>query len=552
VINTTRRGVRLASVAAALPAALSLGGCAATIKSTPLTQCSGAAACSATSGFVYSLPKGQYYLQASRLPVGAPDVTAAATAFAAANTVVKKDQSDISTAETTVAKDKDSAKTKPADLAADQATLDGLNAGLVADQALLDLAQDTFNRAKAGLGKGTETFTLSQLSIVPDPKARFSANINHTVLRDDTLKIDGGSGLLTSANTSSTDQSLNSLVSLIQTGIALATFASTGIPLVPPSLPKGAPPKEETTPPPFKLACTYQVADYFDPLDPTDVARVNGELIANHATIRLDVHYAPDASGGMVARTASEAAASQARSGLFYRTATTAIVTIRPVGGQDQDSSDRTAWVSADSMWNLGGPILDFKTPNQIPCPLVAKPVAMSQLAVLPDSRTVFRIDADAGAFTTTTHSYVFTNGMLTEHQASRPSEVAAPVQALSTLAQAVMAIPGSILKLRLDFATNSDALVKAQTTLATDRINVLTSAYAAKSALDTAQASYVTAQFATPQAFITGQTNLIKAQQSLQMLINSVTPPGTAAPPAAAPLAVVSPSPVPAALPAH
>jgi hypothetical protein len=124
---------------------------------------------------------------------------------------------------------------------------------------------------------------------------------------------------------------------------------------------------------------------------------------------------------------------------------------------------------------------------------------------------------------------------MLTEHNVTRPSEVAAPVQAISTLGQAVMAIPGSIVKIRTDFTNSSDALVKARTTLLTDRIGVQTAAYTAKAALDNAQASLVTAQFADPQAYATALTNLLKAQQTLQQLISSSAAGGTGTTPVAA-----------------
>jgi hypothetical protein len=253
-------------------------------------------------------------------------------------------------------------------------------------------------------------------------------------------------------------------------------------------------------------------------------------LAANHATIRLDVRVPLDTpTKGGVARTATEATSSTPQSGLFYRTATTAVVTVRPVSGNDKDSANHTAWTSADSMWAAGGPSLDIATPAAATyCPLIAKPLALSQLSVLPDSRTVFRVDADAGLFTVSTHSYVFVNGMLTEHQVSRPSELVAPIQALNTLAQDVIAIPGSILQMRLNYTNSTDALVKAQTTLYSDRLASLTSAYNAKAAVDNAQAAFVTAQFATPQAYMAAQTNMINASQALQKLINSLAPAGT------------------------
>ncbi len=118
--------------------------------------------------------------------------------------------------------------------------------------------------------------------------------------------------------------------------------------------------------------------------------------------------------------------------------------------------------------------------------------------------------------FTTSTHSYTFTSGMLAEHQVTRPSELMAPVQALNTLVQGVVAIPGSILKLRLDYTNATDSLVKSRTQLATDRANFTTAAVQAKMQLDTAQAALITSQYAIPQAALNGQTALANGTASL------------------------------------
>jgi hypothetical protein len=499
-----------------------LCGCTSVIVSSKLDQCA-SAPCLAPEGVIYSLPKGQFLLQASRLPVTAQTASAAATTLSTDNATVQKDLAAIVAANATLATD--TAKPAAADvIAGDNANIANLTQGLANDQQILALAQASFNVAQAGLNQGIETFTLTQQAIAPDPAARYVANINHSVLRDDTMKIDVSNGLLTSATTTSVDQSLNALVSLAQTAISAATFISAGVPLIPPTGPAGAPPPPGAPPPVFPMECTYQYATMFDPLDTADVARVNGDLLAYHATIRVNpVSYSDGKKAFPIARSADAATVSsetKGTSGFVYRTPTTVIVTVEPVSGIGAAADP--LWISNDDMWKKGGPLVPAAGGPPIQCPLQAKPPAVSQLAVVPDSRTQFVIHADAGAFTSTTDGYLFTSGMLTEYSTSKPSEVTAPVQALSTLAQNITAIPASILQLRINYATQADTLVKANTTLMTDRYNTVTAAYTAQTAIDNARSALVTAQFGGAQAWVAAQTALLKAQQALQALIQS------------------------------
>jgi hypothetical protein len=508
-------------------ASLGLGGCAATLRSEQLDPCK-ASVCVAPPGVVYALPKGQFLLQASRREIVPTDLAAATTALSAAADTVKKDWAAIATAKAKLVSDTDGdkdgkGKGSPLALATDQAAIDSLVQGMVADQMVLDQATANFTKAQKALGLGIETFTLAQLPVGPDPGARYVAHLSHSALRDDNIKVDLGTGLLTAATTSSTDQSVNALVSLAETAITLASFFGAGIPLAPPSAANAAPAgPNDVTPPAFSPECTYELAEIFDPLNPADVDRVNNMLRAHNATIELTTRFSRDVavtdSGSdgtvtlgpgetptptdLLARTAAVGRASDTSSdgtsGLVYRTATSVIVTVDPV-------SDPKVWAHNGAM--IG---------QRIPCQLQAKPPAVSLLAVVPDSRTRYVVDADAGAFTTSTHSYTFASGMLAEHSVNRPSEVMAPVRAVSQLAQDIVAIPGAIIKFRVDYTNQSDTLVKARQALTTDRIAVSTAVLGAQKNVDDARAALIKAQFGDAQAWVDAQTSLVKAQTAL------------------------------------
>ena len=163
-------------------------------------------------------------------------------------------------------------------------------------------------------------------------------------------------------------------------------------------------------------------------------------------------------------------------------------------------------------------------------CPLQAKPGAQAILATLPDSRSDFGIAVTAGPFTTTQLTYGFSNGMLTDFSANRPSEMAALVDVPVKLAQDIVAIPGSILKLRLDYTSKSSDLVKAQTLLINAQSDRTIASVNAQKALADANASLIKAQLGVPQAFAQAEQDLIKAQQALDKLISG-TPASSATP---------------------
>ena len=481
-----------------------LVGCTNLIHSKRLPPCDQNNCASPPSGFGYSLPRGQFLLQASRHKIAEPDLTAAADAVAKANAAMKADMDSLVKVRQQQAADADKKPPSPATIEADKAAIADLTKIVDGDRELFTIAKKTLNDKKKDIGKFSETFTLTQQALAPDPRVAYTADLHHSCFRDDTIKIGLSNGLLTSASTTSVDQSLNILVSLAETAISVATFAVSGVPLVPPA-PAGLIAQGVTAGSP--LECSYDVSEVFDPLDHEDIDRVNKILSADHATIEIR----PPES------TVPTPTPAPSLEGLAYRVPVPVIVTVQP----RETIDGKEFWNKAGPSWTDGA--------KKIRCIMQSKPGAQSVLAVIPDSRRNYFLPSDASAFTTTTLSYTFASGMLTEYDVTRPSEAAAPVTALGTLAKDILAIPGSILKLRLDYTNSSADVVKAQTALINARADQVVAGINARSALDNAKAALIKAQFGDRQAWVDAQQSLVSAEQALQKLIVGSTTSTTA-----------------------
>jgi hypothetical protein len=510
--------------AAALISLLSLAfaGCTHLVVSTSARPCTDQACDRA--GFVYSLPKGQVLLQASRKPATPQDLAPYVAAVAAANETVKKSQATLDAASKKLADDTEK-KALEETINADKKAKVTAEAALETDQGLLNYAKANLDRQIQMQGRGIESATLTLLPVVPDPTARYVANLAHSPLRDDNFKITVSNGLLTTANTTSTDQTLTSFVKLAEAAISVATFVSSGIPLLPeggerPAAPTPLSQALAAQPKVFPVECTYEIAEVFDPLNPKDVKRVKDILKDRNANLTLEtVPEAPksEAKSGQKSEQKPAPAPAPAQGppargaepiGLKYRVVAPVVVSVKP-----REKKDDKDWSKNDT------------------CPLQAKPGAQALLATVPDSRSDFAIAVTAGPFTTTQLTYGFSNGMLTDFSANRPSEVAALVDVPAKLAQDIVAIPGSILKLRVDYTAKSSELVKAETALINDQSGRTVASLNAQKALAEARASLIKAQLGVPEAFAQAEQDLIKAQQALEKLMSSTPVPGSTTP---------------------
>ncbi len=421
-------------------------------------------------GLVYSLPKGQAMVTVTRLPIG-PDTLASAQAQAAS-------------AAKAVAND--AASLAKATASGDNTSIATAKAQQSSDQAALDAANTSVNNAKSNQGKWNETVSLAILPIVPDSTARFVAKLNHEPSRDDNLKLSVVNGLLTTTAATSTDQTPNLIVTAADTVITLAALAG-GVPL--PAVP-AAPPVAPSPP------CFYSMSEIFDPTNSAELKDVQTELLARHLVLQSSAVAGDPGKQGIDPQEKGEI------SGLVYRVATAVVVTVSP---------------TADAM-NPG-----------IDCPLQSVPVAQAVYSNMPDSRSQFVLSSKVGAFTTTTFNFGFSNGMLTDYNVQRPSEIAAVAGIPLRIANDILQIPAQIIQLKVSYDSAATAESNAQAALQQAKIQQQTALVNAQNALVTARAALTQSNLSQPVAALNAQTAVTQAEQALNKAIatlNSGTSP--------------------------
>jgi len=443
---------------------------------------SGGAPQAVPSGVAYALPKGQVQLTWSRGKPAPADLQKAQVALASAQATMANDQLAFAKAQAKDEKD----PTLPAleaKIAADQTAVDAANSGIIAAQA----AQVSF----------VETATLTILPIVPDPdpKAHFVTNLSHSSLRSDSLNLGVTNGLLNSATATSADQTPQIILTLANTAITFASILGTGggVPLGEERAARGVAP-----PPPCRQDSWSVI---FDPLNKAELDAVISELSGRTQNIVLKT-YIPEAPSMSIAPPAAPQV-----NGLVYRAMTARTLTLAPSATPSPD------------------------------CPLVNPTAAQSIVAVVPDTNTAYVVPARAGAFTTSSFNFAFTNGTLTSYSNQQPSEIAAAAGIPLAIANSLMTIPTQILKLRLDYDSAATALVNQRSALSVAQTNALTAAATAQTQLVQAQSLLTQAQASAAAAGPTGQATVINAQTNLikaltaalqaQQALNALTPTG-------------------------
>jgi hypothetical protein len=479
--------------------ALCPAGCSDVILSGDIKSCtpvsSGVSGCRGIvpSGVAYALPKGQVQLTWTRSKTAPSDLQKAQSALASAQQTLAKDQSTLATTQAKNASDP---------------TIPGLQTQIQADQTAVGAATTGLTAANAAQTTFTETVTLTVLPVVPDPdpKAHFITNLAHTALRNDSLNVGVSNGLLNSAAATSADQTPSIITTLANTAITFAAIAGTGGtagPVAPPAAP-GAPGAPPPPPPPPCPQDSWSVI--FDPVNSAEAAAAKAALAAHTQNIVLRADGAAPPAISIAPPTGPQV------SGLVYRAMTATTLTVGP------------------------------NTVQTPPCPLLNPPAAQSIVAVVLDSNTAYLVPAHAGAFTTSTFNFGFTNGTLTAYSNQQPSEIAAVAGIPLNIAQSVMSIPTQILQLRVNYDTAATALVNAKSQLSVAQTSALTAAanaqtqlVQAESALTQAQASAAAAGPAGQASVIAAQTNVInaqaaaiQAQQALQALQATAPAPAT------------------------
>ncbi|MEX3917901.1 hypothetical protein AB4Y43_16915 [Paraburkholderia sp. BR10872] len=375
---------------------------------------------------------------------------------------------------------------KAAQAANDNTKISAAQAAKKTDQTALDQATTALAVAKANQGKWQESATLTVLAIAPDATARFTANLSHNWTRDDTLKISVINGLLTTSSSTSVGQTPNLIISLADTAITIATLGTGGFPGPAPAPAPGAHPAP--------VSCYYSIAQVFDPLNEKEVSDLNGLLRDNaHSNIKLSI---PELSQKLdpLEKPSTEP---PKISGLVYRVATVVDMQL----------------VTNSSAMDPGSP-----------CPLASYPAAQSITTVVPDSRTQFVFSSTAGSFTTTNLTFGFSNGMLTDYTAQRPSELMAIAGIPVRIATDIMQIPTSIFQARVNLDTQKTALVNGDTALKQAQIQQAASLNTAQTAVVNAQAALATATVGKSTSIVNAQTALVQAQTALKQAINAAS----------------------------
>ncbi|MDP3610231.1 MAG: hypothetical protein Q8R98_00100, partial [Rubrivivax sp.] len=97
-----------------------------------------------------------------------------------------------------------------------------------------------------------------------------------------------------------------------------------------------------------------------------------------------------------------------------------------------------------------------------------------SLVAHLPDASTLFVTPVTAAAFTKVSNKHTFKDGMLVEVSLDKPSVVAAVASLPVEILKALVSIPASIIKLRVDYESQSEALATTQANVLKAQVDLL------------------------------------------------------------------------------
>ena len=415
-MNTTQLNVILATLLCA--------GCAnPVIKSEP--------AASNLSGLVYALPKGQVQLEVIRKIVTEGDVKAAAKDVDSAKAAL--DTSDGRLKEAKAARDaaqhevdaltkddKASEKEKfESKLAQATVMLRARTVEAAVAKTQYAEAVKRSDQAKSNVNKMEQKVSLKALPVIPDATRRYVAQLQSSLFRDDSIKLSISNGLLNTSTSESTGQVGNVLVSLVS---AASGFRSGGgIPMKTYSHSVSGPkaPGEDKTCKPF--AHTW----IFDPTDQDEINAVTNDIKKKKTSLIALKMPTPE----------SQAATNEKISvdGLAYRVPVT--VTI----GVELNNDSGTCEVSSTDSY------VSFTT-------------------TVPDSKTTYFASVNGANFTKTKAEYAFKDGMPISFSTDQPSQAAAVARIPVEILKAIIEVPTSILKLRVDYDSQAEALIKERT----------------------------------------------------------------------------------------
>ncbi len=323
----------------------------------------------------------------------------------------------------------------------------------------------------------------------PDSKTHFITNLNHNVLRDDSISLTAPNGLLNTSTGTSIDQTPNIIVSVADAVISFGAMGGGGVGQAG-LMTEGASP----TTPPSCLVDSWSTI--FDPTNATETQKAITGLAGKTMNLALSVDFTPPSA--IPAPTGSDI------SGLVYRPLTSARITVGPAS---------TATSAANT------------------CQLQSGTVSQSIVALVPDSNVAYVVPETAGYFSTSTFNLGFSNGTLVSDTISRPSELLGIARIPGQIANDIIAIPTQILQLKYNYDSQATALVNQQATLKAAEIQQAATISTALTAVKNAQTALLQADINQPAAVASARTALIQAESGLEKAVQVANPAATTSP---------------------
>jgi hypothetical protein len=422
--NDQNRRLDLAAVAAAC-AALLASGCAndPVLRSEPAREDG--------MGFVYALPRAAVQIEAERVDITPKLMEEAVKALAQAQAThaAAKKQGAAAKAALDQAKGIEKfAKGEGAAKAKERLEL-ALALQLLRASQLLQAVQDEAKaeqRVKAlsgGAGEMEQTVTLTVLPPVPDPKHRYQVRDLGSLTRDESVKLTVNNGLLNTVDSTTTGQVGTILVNLAS---SLASVHVTYKPSQSLKADTAAKAKQDCKP--FRYIAT------FDPTDPTDIGRINKAVNVlaggSYLLTRHPEEFAEPPPASASSPPPPPPPPPKATDGLRYRAPLTVDLSVI------------------------------FNTPA---CTQKVNVSGAFVSAVVPDSSASYVLPIDASGFTKVNTELAFKDGMPVTLGYDKPSRLAAVSRIPIDILKAILEVPGSILKLRVDYSSQEAALIKSR-----------------------------------------------------------------------------------------
>ena len=451
-----------------------LMGCTNTIVSDPVSDAS-------ATGVAYGLPRAMLRIKAQRKQISAKDAAKLKSAAESAQT--KANEWSVKLNEALDAQEIAAANAKQDSTMKDdfERALTEADTVVKSTKELSTAAADAAKRAKAAadaavVGEYEDTVAITELPYYADPDARYVANLNHWISRDDEMKITVKDGLLTSANSISTDRTKDIILELVK---GVTAFVR------PPS-PFRALAATGAKPQPKPECKEFLITLDFDPTDSTPPLSGNNLPPDGRRSARWATKVLSESTYGAVQLDVGPST-SQRSAGPGT---TNALIPAPSTGTTSQGKGTGLpglAYRMLSPYW------INVVISDGAGCSLGSPPQIQTTTFLLPDPSQTFVLPSEAGAFTKSVSTHGFKNGIPTDFSTNRPSELLAIASLPLDIARAIISVPTDLIKLKVDYNNEAEALVKAKAGIADNQLKLLKSQYDLDKAIKDQEAAFGT-----------------------------------------------------------